>query len=634
MTALLWLALALAPPPAAPPRATLYVFFATWCHSCRAELPAAAELHRRHAAEGLRVVLVSVDGPSSAGAVPPLLAEVAPGVPWLHDAESALLERYHPAGSVPFSVLLGGDGRVRYAHAGYEPGDERAIETAALDLLAPAPAPTPEAASASAPADVQAALQLFGARRTTTFATGGSTAVSAGAGRLELTAETALGSSVVSGRPAPVVVHARVDGSTVDGAGQDGESRELERAYLDLRLERVHLRGGDGYVRLGHGVSLSLRKLDALGLDTALRGGRGDVQAGPVRLTAFGGFSNPQNLDPVELKVMPDPWDRMAGGQATIALGPATLAPYALWVQAPHAAADGRDVVWTLGGAAAALELPGWRVEADGATGERTGRRAEPEVPWALHGRVTRELGPVTLLLEGKGYRHWQIGRPERRLLYHEPPTLERADQPAPGNEDSAGGRVRLEARVADGVAVHGSVMGYGYATDGGDPLGSNRAWHGYGGLTASGEGGRALDLGGGQRLEQRPDGKALHKLWHVEGGGSIAATTRLGLSGRFQHYEEGKASLDGGRDFQRGSVSGSATYRQRVTASVLYGYTTELPARPTHYPAAEVRVVLGLGGEVRLFAGRVPGGLQCVSGTCRELPPFEGVRADLVLRM
>jgi len=37
--------------------------------------------------------------------------------------------------------------------------------------------------------------------------------------------------------------------------------------------------------------------------------------------------------------------------------------------------------------------------------------------------------------------------------------------------------------------------------------------------------------------------------------------------------------------------------------------------------------------GEARLFAGRLAGGRVCVSGTCRDLPPFEGVRADLTIR-
>ena len=53
------------------------------------------------------------------------------------------------------------------------------------------------------------------------------------------------------------------------------EASRPERLYLDLDTRHVKLRAGDGYASLGHGMTLSLRRVDPLGTDTSLRGPSG-----------------------------------------------------------------------------------------------------------------------------------------------------------------------------------------------------------------------------------------------------------------------------------------------------------------------------------------------------------------------
>lgn len=66
----------------------------------------------------------------------------------------------------------------------------------------------------------------------------------------------------------------------MSGAGGRGGSSgdlRLERALLDADLGAVRLRAGDYYARVGRGMALSLRRVNPLGTDTTLRGGRLDV---------------------------------------------------------------------------------------------------------------------------------------------------------------------------------------------------------------------------------------------------------------------------------------------------------------------------------------------------------------------
>jgi hypothetical protein len=54
---------------------------------------------------------------------------------------------------------------------------------------------------------------------------------------------------------------------------------------------------GDSYVQFGRGLTLSMRKVDELGIDTTLRGGKVQITRDPFSLTAVAGFANPSRVD-------------------------------------------------------------------------------------------------------------------------------------------------------------------------------------------------------------------------------------------------------------------------------------------------------------------------------------------------
>jgi thiol-disulfide isomerase/thioredoxin len=93
-------------------KVVLLNFWATWCAPCREEMPALAKLQRDHASDGLQVVGVAMDQPRSAAA---FLKRMPVDYPILIgiDADPVPTTTFgDTAGLLPYSVLIGRDGRI------------------------------------------------------------------------------------------------------------------------------------------------------------------------------------------------------------------------------------------------------------------------------------------------------------------------------------------------------------------------------------------------------------------------------------------------------------------------------------------------------------------------------------------
>lgn len=87
-------------------------FWATWCAPCRQEMPMLAKMQAEHAADGLQVVGVAMDQPQSAAA---FLKNFPVGYPILIgiNADPTPTTIFgDTAGLLPYSVLVGRDGRI------------------------------------------------------------------------------------------------------------------------------------------------------------------------------------------------------------------------------------------------------------------------------------------------------------------------------------------------------------------------------------------------------------------------------------------------------------------------------------------------------------------------------------------
>ncbi len=82
----------------------------------------------------------------------------------------------------------------------------------------------------------------------------------------------------------------------------DNESRFQNSIYpaklwLSFTQPGLEITAGDSYVQFGRGLTLSMRKVDELGIDTTVRGAKVELVKDPFAVTVVGGFANPSRVD-------------------------------------------------------------------------------------------------------------------------------------------------------------------------------------------------------------------------------------------------------------------------------------------------------------------------------------------------
>ena len=125
--------------------AGLVNIWATWCKPCRQEMPALDTLHRRHAAQGLRIAGVSIDLDEDRAKVASFAASLGATYTLWYDPDDRVSTTFLAVG-VPASYLIGRDGTLRWRHVGPVTADDGPLNAAlkaALEEPAPAASPAP-----------------------------------------------------------------------------------------------------------------------------------------------------------------------------------------------------------------------------------------------------------------------------------------------------------------------------------------------------------------------------------------------------------------------------------------------------------------------------------------------------------
>jgi len=107
-------------------------FWATWCAPCRQEMPHLNRLHDAYRDKGFVLLGVNIDDDPAKGAV--LAQTLGLRFPVLFDTDKAVTRQWD-LGSMPSTVLIDRQGRVRHIHRGYREGLEVTYESQMRGLL-------------------------------------------------------------------------------------------------------------------------------------------------------------------------------------------------------------------------------------------------------------------------------------------------------------------------------------------------------------------------------------------------------------------------------------------------------------------------------------------------------------------
>lgn len=107
-------------------------FWASWCGPCRAEMPHLSRLYDKYRPSGFTVLAVNIDDDPHKAAS--LARQLGMRFPVLLDTEKKV-SRLYDLSTMPSTVLVDRDGRVRYVHRGYRDGYEVTYDSQIRELL-------------------------------------------------------------------------------------------------------------------------------------------------------------------------------------------------------------------------------------------------------------------------------------------------------------------------------------------------------------------------------------------------------------------------------------------------------------------------------------------------------------------
>jgi peroxiredoxin len=113
-------------------RVVMVNFWATWCGPCRQEMPQLNRLYEKYKASGFVLLGVNVDDDQHKAAE--VAAKLGVTFPVLLDTDKAVSKLYDLS-TMPSTVLIDRDGKVRYVHRGYLTGYEDNYEKQIRELL-------------------------------------------------------------------------------------------------------------------------------------------------------------------------------------------------------------------------------------------------------------------------------------------------------------------------------------------------------------------------------------------------------------------------------------------------------------------------------------------------------------------
>ena len=107
-------------------------FWATWCNPCRVEIPHLQKLYAQYKDIGFTVLGVSIDNNKIKAAK--MARDLGAKFPILFD-DTRKVSKLYSIKTMPFTLLIDRDGKIRHLFQGYKPGYEKKYQKALRELL-------------------------------------------------------------------------------------------------------------------------------------------------------------------------------------------------------------------------------------------------------------------------------------------------------------------------------------------------------------------------------------------------------------------------------------------------------------------------------------------------------------------
>lgn len=410
----------------------------------------------------------------------------------------------------------------------------------------------------------------------------------------------------------------------------------FEKTFLSWSNDNVDVTLGDSYANLGRGLVLSLRKVDQLSADTTLLGAKTAFRFGDFSAIALGGVTNIQNTDDLEARYNPDPFDVIVGGRADYRIASkVSVGLEGVWGDQPS------------GGNAA---------QRDRHTRVGLVLDAPRPLPWlSIYGEYVRAFetidtttqgsalylsanvlsGITSWLFEFKNYqnfRPWRTSAPNATsTVYAAPPTLERVLVQIIDDSNVVAGRLKTDVRLNPNLTfylspefatVHPALGEHDLLADA--YAGAEVRWS---------EGLSHVFPVVEWRRQWDQTGPLVENLLAFEV--DAAQLIGKGWSAEFQGLVWLRDRPEESKPWQEGSAYLGAKWAPRFFAAVGFEFINEQKFLPTahNFVNAQAQWEFTPSTSITLFVGGRRPGLRCISGVCRNFPPFQGLELSFVAR-
>jgi peroxiredoxin len=111
-------------------------FWATWCGPCKTELPHLNAIDKAYSAQGVDVVVISVDAARETSKAKSYIKSRKYEFTALFDTDTSVVSQYNPSKAIPFTLIMDREMRIIHVHTGYVSGVEDTYVQIIEEMLA------------------------------------------------------------------------------------------------------------------------------------------------------------------------------------------------------------------------------------------------------------------------------------------------------------------------------------------------------------------------------------------------------------------------------------------------------------------------------------------------------------------